>query len=221
MASLIKVKECSYSIKGINVFDRVDLSIEVGKVNVLLGDNGLGKSILMDLIGGIIKPSSGNVLYSISENDIGYVSQHLGLPYLLKVKEAIVYLAILINSDFSRKKFEQIYDIMNPKVKNIINKCKDKRASKCSYGEAKLILINLFIACGKKKLIILDEPTSGLSPVNRLVFLELINKALNQGVTILYSTHILEDLNDDDFVIDLNSKVVQDYSLKNIEACSN
>lgn len=201
---LVTLKNCRYSLDGRNLIDDVSLTVEAHRVNLLMGENGIGKSLLLDIIAGVIKPSSGCVIQSIRDEQIGYISQQLDLPYLLTLKEAIRYFSILMDSKIKTCDFNKIFESFHPKVKAIISKCNDQRSSKCSLGEKKLVLINLMMICGQYQLVIFDEPTSGLSPENRKLFQLLCRQALDRGITILFSTHLVQDRMPSDKVIDLN-----------------
>jgi ABC-2 type transport system ATP-binding protein len=205
--NLITLDSCSYAIGGRDIIKNLSLEVRQNNVNVLIGDNGIGKSLLLDMISGVINQRSGLINRRVQNDQIGYMSQQLDLPYLLTLKEAIQYFSILINPENREDNIEKIIDEMHPKVKGIALKCGHQRSSKCSIGEKKLILINLLVSRGRYKLLILDEPTSGLSPENRDIFHELCNQALSQGMTTLYTTHLIQEIAHTERVINLNESM--------------
>ena len=207
METLIKLRECGYHSGKKALLNDVNLDILSGKVNVLMGENGLGKSILMDLISGVIHPDEGHIQRNIPIKAIGYISQGVRMPYLLKTGEAIHYLYTLLALHSQHLTSDELINSFHPKVRKIVNQCQDQRSSQCSHGENKLIVTNLLILCTNFSLLVLDEPTSGLSPGNRDVFAELCQQAISKGMAILYSTHIESDIQSTDHILTFEAPI--------------
>lgn len=204
MHSLLRLENCQLCIKNTRIFSSINLVIPKHKISVLVGSNGVGKSMLMDMIAGTLSPNEGTISRGLLISEIGYLSQGLELPYLLTIQETIQYYARLLNPNLRKSCFQEMLKCFHPQVSDIAHKLKTKRASKCSFGEKKLLLINLFVAYSPFKLLIMDEPTAGLSPSSRSIYHELCDQVLMEGKSIFFSTHHMDDIKPSDIVINLD-----------------
>lgn len=176
--------------------DYVDLDVEHGEIFGLLGPNASGKSTLLKIMLGLVKPDSGsvNVLgIKAEENSIavkrqvGYVPES---PRLYEFLTGIEYL------DF----VSDVYGLSPADKKNRIDESlvalelegrEGDMISSYSQGmKQKITLISAFIH--KPRLLLLDEPLSGLDPRSARIVKDLLRKLSSQGVTTIMSTHILE-----------------------------
>ncbi|WP_040980370.1 ABC transporter ATP-binding protein [Oceanobacillus jeddahense] len=178
--------------------DHVDLEIEEGTIMGLLGPNGAGKTTLIHSLAGLIKIDSGEVYLfgkKLNEN-IMEVKQQIGLV----TQEVTVFedLTARENLEF----FGGIYGLRGEELKQRVNETlafvglTDKAKSlptKFSGGMKR----RLNIACAlvhSPKLLIMDEPTVGIDPQSRNYILDSVRKLQQQGTTILYTTHYMEEV---------------------------
>lgn len=175
--------------------NNISLHVPQGIIFGLLGPNGAGKTTLIRMITNILYEDSGSIsLQGVSDNRqrnmfIGYMPEERGLYKKMKVGEQLMYLAGLKN--LSRKEAKENIDYWMEKF--AITDWWDKQVGELSKGMQQKIQ---FIATvvHKPKLIILDEPFSGLDPINTNLIKEQIFELKQEGATILFSTHRMEQV---------------------------
>ena len=175
-----------------------DLSFEVraGEIFGLLGPNGAGKTTTLKMLAGFVKPSSGHAW--ISGNRVGTVSSRRSLGYLpenpalyefLRGDEYLVFAGRL--AGLSRTEARKWAAEMLERV-GLAGRA-DRPIRKFSKGMVqRLALAQALI--GDPGIVILDEPMSGLDPIGRKDVRDLILELREHGRTVLFSTHILSDV---------------------------
>ncbi len=198
MENIIEVKNLTKEYKGLKAID--DLSFEVGSGEILglLGPNGSGKSTTINCLLSLLKFNQGDIkifgqemrpdAYNIKKN-IGVVFQEVAVFEELNVYDNIDYFCgLYIKDKQTRQKYveDAIKLVGLEDFKKFIPK-------KLSGG----LLRRLNIACGiahKPKLIFLDEPTVAVDPQSRNNILDGIKKLRDNGATIVYTTHYMEEV---------------------------
>jgi len=185
---------------GTVALNNVSLKIEKGKKVSFLGVNGSGKSTLFLNFNGILKPSSGKVLYG--GNEIKYNRASL---YTLRKNIGIVF-QDPDNQLFSASVYQEVsFGPMNLKldedeVRNRVEvalantgmiEFSDKAVHFLSYGQKKRVAIADIIAM-KPEIIILDEPTSSLDPKHSEQIVQIFDELNEEGMTVILSTHDVE-----------------------------
>lgn len=175
-----------------------DISFEIanGSIFGLLGPNGAGKTTLLRMITGIIYPDDGTILFDGAPfnpmNDtakIGYMPEERGLYKKMKIGEQALYLAQL--KGLSRT--EALSKIRFWFKKLEMESWWNKKVEDLSKGMSqKLQFVTTVLH--EPKLIILDEPFSGLDPVNANLIKEEIFRLAQQGATVIFSTHRMEQV---------------------------
>lgn len=176
--------------------DDISFNIKEGGIFGLLGPNGAGKTTLLRMITGIFYPDSGNIILNGKKFDalndamnIGYMPEERGLYKKMKIGEQALYLAQLKGMS----KADAMASIKKWFVKFEMETWWNKKVEDLSKGMSqKLQFVTTVLH--QPKLIILDEPFSGLDPVNaNLIKEEIFNLAQN-GSTIIFSTHRMEQV---------------------------
>ena len=198
MKNVIEVKNLIKEYKEIKAVDNLSFEVHEGEILGLLGPNGSGKTTTINCLLSLLNYSSGSIKifgkemkpdsYDI-KSKIGVVFQEVAVFDELTVYENIDYFCgLYINNKETRKKY--IEDAINlvglENFKNFYPK-------KLSGG----LLRRLNIACGiahKPKLIFLDEPTVAVDPQSRNNILDGIKKLRDNGATIVYTTHYMEEV---------------------------
>ncbi len=198
MKKIIEVKNLSKSYKNLKAIDDLSFDVYEGEILGLLGPNGSGKSTTINsvlnllefekgtikIFGKIMKPDA----YDIKRN-IGVIFQEVAVFEELTVYENIDYFCGLYVSDKLLRK-SYVEDAINLVGLKEFTKFYPKQLS----GG---LLRRLNIACGiahKPKLIFLDEPTVAVDPQSRNNILDGIKKLRDDGATIVYTTHYMEEV---------------------------
>ncbi|MCU6712597.1 ABC transporter ATP-binding protein [Paenibacillus sp. J5C_2022] len=171
----------------------VSFSVEEGEIFGFIGPNGAGKSTTIRTMLGLIYPTSGSA--SIFGKDciahgteikrhIGYLPSEVFYYDNMRVKELLKYSASFYGKDCS-KRMRELADVMELDL--------NKRIDDLSLGNKKKVGIVQGLL-HEPKLIILDEPTSGLDPLMQQRFFDLLQEENRKGATILFSSHILSEV---------------------------
>jgi ABC-2 type transport system ATP-binding protein len=201
--------------------DDISLSVEKGQIFGLLGPNGAGKTTLIRMITGIFYPDEGQIIFDGKKFDpindtayIGYMPEERGLYKKMKIGEQTMYLAQL--KGLSKK--DALEKIKRWFIRFEMESWWNKKVEDLSKGMSqKLQFVTTVLH--EPKLVILDEPFSGLDPVNsNLIKDEIFNLAQN-GSTIIFSTHRMEQVEEicDHIVLVNKGKKILDGTVKNIK----
>lgn len=175
--------------------DHISLNVPRGIICGILGPNGAGKSSLLRMITGITVPDEGKILLngapaSITRtSEFGYMPEERGLYKKLKVGEQIEY--------FLQLKGLSVQEARNRCVRWLhdleLSEWKDRKVSELSKGMAQKVQFICTVA-HEPDLLILDEPFSGLDPINARLIETHILAMKAMGITILFSTHRMEQV---------------------------
>lgn len=176
--------------------DDISFSVEKGNIFGLLGPNGAGKTTLIRMITGIFYPDEGSIILNgkkfNAEKDatrIGYMPEERGLYKKMKIGEQAVYLARL--KGLSRA--DAMIQVKDWFVRFEMQTWWNKKIEDLSKGMAqKLQFVTTVLH--RPELIILDEPFSGLDPVNANLIKDEIFRLAENGASIIFSTHRMEQV---------------------------
>ncbi len=175
--------------------DGVSFDIPKGSIFGLLGPNGAGKTSLIRIITTITGADSGKVyldgnpINADSPKFIGYMPEERGLYKKMKVGEQLLYLAQLRGMNKNEAKSAILYWLEKFDNKDWWNK-KIEELSKGMQQKIQFIATVMH----KPKILILDEPFTGLDPLNTNLMKEEINQMNQQGTSIIFSTHRMEQV---------------------------
>lgn len=190
------IDKVSKQFKDKKAVDNISLNITPG-VWGLLGANGAGKTTLMRIIAGIMKPTSGKVVYDgvpietlqESYRDIfGYLPQEFGFYPEFTVLDYLEYVATLKGISAKRAK-SKIDELLS---KLTLSEVRNKKIIKLSGGMKRRVGIAQALL-NEPEILILDEPTSGLDPGERVRFRNLLSEFAHDRI-VLISTHIVSDI---------------------------
>lgn len=198
---MIELREVSKRFGDMVVLDGLDFSVKDGETVALLGPSGVGKSVLLKHINGLIHPDSGTVLVdgenvqilkrrelSRLRSRVGYVFQYGALFDSMKVydnvKLGITDEVASADESFCEKRVIECLGLVN-----LTPDVAEKYPSELSGGMKKRVGIARAIA-GQPTYLLYDEPTSGLDPVNADIIDSLVEKLRDElGVTSVVVTH--------------------------------
>jgi ABC-2 type transport system ATP-binding protein len=221
MNSILELNNLKKYFATQKAVDDISLSVEKGQIFGLLGPNGAGKTTLIRMITGIFYPDEGQIIFDGKKFDpindtayIGYMPEERGLYKKMKIGEQTMYLAQL--KGLSKK--DALEKIKRWFIRFEMESWWNKKVEDLSKGMSqKLQFVTTVLH--EPKLVILDEPFSGLDPVNsNLIKDEIFNLAQN-GSTIIFSTHRMEQVEEicDHIVLVNKGKKILDGTVKNIK----
>lgn len=190
--TVIKVEKLSKKIKDKEILRNISFEINDGECVALIGPNGAGKTTLIDCLLGDKFVSSGQIaIQGFAPTDprlkqlISILPQENTVVQDLKVKELLSF-------------FQSIYPncLSNQEIDDLLrfsDKQKNQLAGKLSGGQKRLFSFVLALI-GRPKILFLDEPTAAMDTSTRQHFWEIVNQLKKNGITIVYSSHYIEEV---------------------------
>ena len=200
---IIETRGLSRVYPGVTALDQVNYRVYRNKVNVLIGENGAGKSTMMKMLAGVESPSSGDILldgkpvrlHSTQQAEklgISIIFQELNLFPNMNVMDNI----FIANEFFQRGVINEKYQYQLAKA--LLERLEldvDPYAALDALGIGHQQLVEIARALSKDtRVLIMDEPTSALSQSEVKVLFNVIEQLKRRGVTIIYISHRLEEL---------------------------
>ena len=180
---------------GFSALKNINLSIKKGEIFAMLGPNGAGKTTLINIICGIVKPSSGKITvedfdiiddYRETRSRIGLVPQELTLEQFETVFNNVSYSRGLYGKKPDPNHIEKVL-----KQLSLWDK-KDLSLRQLSGGMKRRVLIAKALS-HEPTILFLDEPTAGVDVELRQEMWKAVNSLRNTGVTIILTTHYIEE----------------------------
>ena len=195
---ILQTKDLTKKYQNKVVVDNLNIQIKKGEIFGLLGPNGAGKSTTMNMICSIVRPTTGSIelfgkdsLKQKKEalHKVGYIPQELAIHGNLKAWENV-------------ELFTSLYGIKGQALKDSVEESlkyvglwerKQEFAKNFSGGMKRRL--NIACAIGHKPdLLIFDEPTVGIDPQSRNFILEKIKQSNENGATVIYTSHYMEEV---------------------------
>lgn len=189
---------------GTKALDDVSFDVEVGKVNVLIGENGAGKSTLMKIIAGIEQPSAGKMFMGSQEvkfkntseartNGIGIIHQELSLfPNLAVYQNMFMGHEVTKGGKVDNKTHVEETTRILEKLEYPIDPY--TVVGDLRVGQQQMIEIARNLVQDNLKILIMDEPTSSLSESEVEVLFKIMRELTAQEISIVYISHRLEEI---------------------------
>ena len=183
------------SYEGVKAVNDVSFNVAKGDIYGFLGPNGAGKTTTIRMIMGIIHPDSGRIelngndINSLKRQNLGYLPEDRGLYQKQKLEETCRYFGLLRGLDdrqarSNSKMWLERFGLGDQGERKI------EELSKGNQQKIQFILSLLH----DPELIIMDEPFTGLDPLNQLLLKEIIQEKQDEGKTIIFSTHQMEQV---------------------------
>ena len=190
--TVIKVEKLSKKIKDKEILRNISFEINDGECVALIGPNGAGKTTLIDCLLGDKFMSSGQVvIQGFAPIDprlkqlVSILPQENAVVQSLKVKELLSFFKSLYPDSLSDKEIDDLL--------RFSDKQKNQLAGKLSGGQKRLFSFVLALI-GRPKILFLDEPTAAMDTSTRQHFWEIVDRLKQNGVTIVYSSHYIEEV---------------------------
>ena len=192
---MLQITNLTKQFKKIKAVDNISLEVQKGDIYGFLGPNGAGKTTSIRMIMGIIKPDIGSIklngsdIDTINRKKLGYLPEDRGLYQKQNLSEILYYFGCLKGLDKKDSKnranlwLERFY----------LDDQKGRKIEELSKGNQQKIQF-IIALLHDPQLIILDEPFTGLDPVNQILLKEVIKEKQEEGKTIIFSTHQMEQV---------------------------
>ena len=196
MIPAIKIEQVHKHFGALHALKGVDLAVEQGEFFALLGPNGAGKSTLINLLAGLIRPTSGHLSimghdvvsdYRLARLALGVVPQELVFDPFFNVREMLRFQA----GYFGRGKENDVWVDEVIEALGLTDKA-HTNMRRLSGGMKRRALIAQALA-HKPPVIVLDEPTAGVDVELRQIMWEFVKRLNREGHTIILTTHYLEE----------------------------
>ncbi len=193
---MIKADSIHKQFGEIKAVNGISFDIERGEVFGLLGPNGAGKTTTISMLTGLLHPDSGHIYLQGSPDPtqplirkkVGVVPQSLAIYDELTAEENLHFFGSLYQLGSTKLKERIEWSL---KLSGLVDRCKD-RVKTFSGGMKR----RLNLACGlihDPPILLLDEPTVGIDPQSRNMIFEQIEKLKDDGRTLIYTTHYMEE----------------------------
>jgi ABC-2 type transport system ATP-binding protein len=191
--NVIEIQNLTKTYGKVRGISDINFHVEQGEIFGFIGPNGAGKSTTIRTLLSLIYPTSGSAKIFGKDciefapeikKEIGYLPSEVFYYDNMKVKDLLNYSASFYKKD-CKKRIRELVEIMDLDV--------NKKIDDLSLGNKKKVGIVQGLL-HEPKLIILDEPTSGLDPLMQQKFFELLEEENKRGATILFSSHILSEV---------------------------
>jgi branched-chain amino acid transport system ATP-binding protein len=190
MTAMLEVRDLKVSYGKILAVKKISFSVEEGQVVTLIGTNGAGKTTTLRTISGLIRPSSGEILFQGKRIDDVAAHQivSLGVAHSPEGRKIFPKMTIeenLLLGAFARKDsevkndLEAAYDLFP-----ILGERRSQLAGTFSGGEQQMLAMSRAMM-SRPKLLMLDEPSMGLSPIMMKLIMRTVKTLQSQGTTIL------------------------------------
>lgn len=213
---IIRIEKLSLKYGKQHIFDTISFSFEKGKIIGLIGPNGAGKSSIIKILAGLVAPEYGELyINEIKQSSFSELRSYCGYlidspsfyPYL-SAKQNLKLISKLGKGSTNLDKLLYkvgLFDVGNKKVKHFSTGMKQRLAIALALLRSPEILI-------------LDEPFNGLDPNGFQEVVDLLKKLNQQGVTIIISSHLLNDLEQfsDAFLLLHNGEIALNITKRNL-----
>lgn len=188
---LVVTKDLTRLFKKEKAVSQLSLQVRKNSIYGLLGPNGAGKTTTLKMLTGLIKPTSGEIMFGghhWSRKDlsqIGSLIEQAPLYGNLSARENLQVHTTLLG--LPRRRVDEVLQIVD------LTQTGRKRAGHFSMGMKQRLGIAIALL-NHPKLLILDEPTNGLDPIGIQELRELIKSFPSQGITVILSSHMLSEV---------------------------
>ena len=190
MSEILRCENLTKKYTNLTALNKINLTLESGKIVGLLGPNGSGKTTLIKLINGLLTPTEGKILVNgkapsvETKKQVAYLPDNSYLNNWMRVEQIVDFFA-----DFYEDFREDLAYEMLTRL-GINKNTKLKTLSKGNKEKVCLILV----MSRNAKLYVLDEPIAGVDPAARDYVISTIINNYNPDATVLISTHLISDI---------------------------
>lgn len=199
----IVFREVSLAFDDKVILDRVSFRLDPGRLKVVLGASGAGKSTILRLILGLLKPDSGQIevdgrrVDQLGEGEMMAVRAHLGMVF----QEGALFDSLTVRENVGYRLYEELQvplEDADARVRDVLGfiglaEFADRMPAELSGGQRRRVAIARALAA-RPRILLYDEPTTGLDPITALTVDDEIVKLRDlEGVSAILVTHQLRD----------------------------
>ena len=193
----IRTHDLTRRFGAVTAVDHINLEIPRARIYGFLGPNGSGKSTTIRMLCGLIRPTEGDAEVlghqvprdaEALKRDIGYMTQRFSLYQDLTVQENLEFMAEIYSLPYGKRRARIEQALQDYQLRELRN----QRAETMSGGERQRLALAA-ATLHEPELLFLDEPTSAVDPQSRRDFWETLFALVHQGITILVSTHYMDE----------------------------
>jgi ABC-2 type transport system ATP-binding protein len=195
---VLKVKQLTKRFRDFEAVKTVSFSVQKGESFGLLGPNGAGKTTTIQMITGLFPPSSGSIEIAgidmvrqpkRGQGLLGIVPQEIALYQTMSARENLSFWGRMygLSGDHLQKRINDVLEIIG-----LADRAKEK-VETFSGGMKRRVNIGAAIL-HNPELLIMDEPTVGIDPQSRSHILETVKKLNGEGMTVIYTSHYMEEV---------------------------
>lgn len=201
--TLLRLDSIAKTYGGVHALEQVSLSINRGEVHAICGENGAGKSTLIKILTGVVRADQGTVRLGGSplKNGDVHAAERAGIAAVHQESTAFPDLNAVDNLFVGReikRGFQLDYSAMRRQAASLLQtlgESIDLNCPICQLPLAQRQMVSIARGLvGRCQLLILDEPTASLSARETQILLQLIRRLRDQGVSVLYVSHRLEEV---------------------------
>ncbi len=194
--SVLAVKQLSFDYPGHRALDKVSFELEKGSITALIGPNGAGKTTLLRCLAALMTPFAGTIHLGdldvlahprLAHKKMGYLSDFFGLYDKLSAADCLRYIAKAHGLEHIEQRIQTTAEQVG------ISPYLNQGSTQLSRGQRQRLAIAQAII-HQPEFLLLDEPASGLDPEARANLADLFKSLQAQGMTLLVSSHILNEL---------------------------
>ncbi|WP_326911562.1 ABC transporter ATP-binding protein [Sedimentibacter sp. MB31-C6] len=195
---MLKVENLYKSFDKVKAVEGINFEVKRGEVFGLLGPNGAGKSTTISIISTLLQPTSGDILFegksiikepNLIRQKLGVVPQDIALYPTLTGYENLSFWGSIygLKGGALKKRINEVSDIigLNGRLKDRVDKYSGGMKRRLNIGAALLHM---------PEILIMDEPTVGIDPQSRNHILDTVLELNKQGITIIYTSHYMEEV---------------------------
>ncbi len=212
--SILEVKGVTKYFGGLAALRDLNLTIQEGEIRGVIGPNGAGKTTLFNVISGVYRPTSGQILYMHGERIDGLPSSKIAQMGLVRTfqRTALYHdFTVLKNVTVARHLHakESIFGVFTGTVKKIeednlekaleivefmgLGDLTNELATNLPHGHQRALGVAIALAC-EPKVLLLDEPLTGMTPTEKAQMIDLIRKVHREDITILVVEHDMKSV---------------------------
>lgn len=226
---ILEIRNCSKHFGGVRALDNVNMSIFKGRVNGLVGENGAGKTTMLNIITGMLQRDSGEIILEGKnyEHYSNIIAKKLGILMVTQHVQLFPEFTIAENmflNEVNPKTKMISYKSMYEKTKKVFEEIgfdydPSQKIGDLSYIDQQMIEICKVIYSKNQKIIILDEPTASLTDKDISLLFKFIRSLKEKNATFIYVSHHLEEIFEICDLVNImrNGKKVYDGEVKSLD----